>query len=240
VTIYLAEITSEDNTLERLQQKIGMDKVPAIMVNEIGGRVGLTRATANISEGLYTIDIEVKNSRGVRVINNVLDIRLSPPDNTYAIDYQAMTTSDLGVEDNFIDAGASFEVDIQREATTENKIIFRWVDKNGNAFNPAAGEIIKRGDRPTFTHWSPYYPEEVTNESIIYEFPLTGLDYPVLKQVNVAGSLWDGGITYYRIIGTATDIGRNLNPVSTIRYFMGGTYTVTYHLKNVVRKGANP
>lgn len=238
VPTYLAEITSEDNTLERLMEKIAIDKMPAIVVNEIGGRVGLTRATANIETGLYTIDVEVTNSRGTRVINDALDIQLVPA-TTHSVDYQAMTTSDFGIEDNFIDATQHFEIEVTREVSNENRIIFRWLDKNGDAFNPRAGEIIRRGDRPTFAHWSPYFEEEVTDDAISYEFPLTGLDYPVLRQVNVAGSAWADGITYYRIVGSATDIGRNLNPVSTLRYHLGGTYTVTYHLKNVVRQPAN-
>ncbi|GGH26603.1 DUF5007 domain-containing protein [Sphingobacterium alkalisoli] len=235
VPTYLAEITSEDNTLERLNQKIAIDQVPAIMVNEIGGRVGLTRATTNIETGIYTIDVEVTNNRGTKIINNALDIKLVPA-TTHTIDYQAMTTSDFGLEDNFIDAAQHFEIEVTREATDDNKIVFRWVDKNGDTFNPSAGEIIKRGDRPTFAHWSPYFEEEITDDAISYEFPLTGLDYPVLRQVNVAGSTWADGITYYRVVGSATDIGRNVNPVSTLRYHLGGTYHVTYHLKNVVRK----
>ncbi|TJZ62802.1 DUF5007 domain-containing protein [Sphingobacterium olei] len=235
VPTYIAEITSEDNTLERLMEKIAIDKMPAIMVNEIGGRVGLTRATTNIETGLYTIDVEVTNSRGTRVINNALDIQLIPA-TTHSINYQAMTTSDFGVEDNFVDATQYFEIEVKREATSENRIIFHWVDKNGNTFNPKAGEIIKRGDRPTFAHWSPYFEEEVTDDAISYEFPLTGLDYPVLKQINVAGGTWADGITYYRVVGSATDIGRNVNPVSTLKYYLGGTYNVTYHLKNVIRK----
>ncbi|WP_257666383.1 DUF5007 domain-containing protein [Parapedobacter tibetensis] len=235
VPVYLAEITNDDNTLEKVMEKIDVGKSPAIMINEIGGRVGLTRATTNIDTGLYTIDVEVTNSRGARVINEALDIRLRSAA-THSISYQAMTTSTFGIEDNFVGADQSLEIVVEREATTENKIIFKWVDKNGRPFNPQAGEIIKRGDRPTFSNWSPYFSEEVTDTSIEYQYPFTGLNYPLLKQINVANATWNDGITYYRVVGNATDIGRNLNPVSTITYFLSGTYTVTYRLKNVVRK----
>lgn len=234
VPTFLAEITNEDNTLESVLAKIDIAKVPGILVNEIGGRVGLTRATTSIDTGLYTIDIEVTNSRGTRTITDALDIRLRPAA-THAISYQAMTTSDFGVEDNFQDALSYFEIDVRREATAENKIILQWVDRNGDPFNPRTGEVVKRGDRPTFADWSPYYPEEVTDTAIVYEYPLTGLNYPLIRQIDLAGSSWADGITYYRVVGNATNIGRNINTVSTLSYFLSGTYTVTYRLNNVVR-----
>ncbi|SFB79152.1 protein of unknown function [Parapedobacter composti] len=234
IATFQGEITAEDNTLEKLMTKIAIAKVPAIMINETGGRVGLTRSTTNVNTGLYTIDVEVTNVRGTKVLNEALDIRLLPAV-SHNISYQAMTTSDFGIEDNFIDASQHLEIEVRREPTEENKIILQWVDRNGTPFNPKAGEIIKRGDRPTFSDWSPYFPEEVTDTGISYKFPNTGLNYPLIRQINLAGSAWNDGIVYYRVVGSATDINRNINPVSTINYHLNGTYTVIYHLKNVVR-----
>jgi hypothetical protein len=234
IPTYLAEITDEDVTLEQLQQKIAVAKVAPLEINTIGGRVGLSSATTYVDTGLYTIDIEVTNSRGTRVINEALDIRLRGAA-TDTILYQALTSSDLGSETNFV-TDNNYQIDITHDISSENKIVFKWVDKHGNAFNPKTGEVIKRGDRPTFANWSPYYEEQLTDTALVYPFPNTGLAYPILKSVTVNGANWVDGIVYYRVKGSTTDIGRNINTVGTFKFYLGGTYIVTYHLNSVVRK----
>lgn len=226
LSTYLSEITWRDTTLEQLYSKIGKAMYPPFMLNSIGGRIGFTQATTFVDTGLYTIDIEVSNIAGKRTYNEALDFRIIGTKSD-SIFYQACTSSDYGVEDNFI-TYPNFEIDIEHIPDGENKIIYMWLDKDGKPFNPAAGEVIRRGDRPTFKNWSPYYPEVVTDTALVYEYPdVSGLTYPIMNGTYVNGEYWSGDpISYYRVVGTANDLRRNLNPVSTIKFYLPGTYIV--------------
>jgi hypothetical protein len=129
-------------------------------------------------------------------------------------------------------------MDIKRDVSGPNKIVFKFLDKNGTPFSPANGEVAHRSGRPSFADWDPYYPEVATDSSFEYKYPSMVPEFPVFNTTVIAGgSSWSGGICYYQVLSKYTDIGLNVNPVSTpIFYATSGTYTVTYYLTNVVRK----
>jgi len=235
IATYLSEITWQDTTLEQLNAKIGRAKYPPMMLNPLGGRVGFTQATNFVDTGLYTIDVAVENVFGKRTLNNVLDFSIigAKKDSVF---YQACTSSDYGAEDNFLPY-SNFRIDIEHVPGGENKIVYMWLDRDGAAFNPKAGEVVKRGDRPTFRNWSPYYPEEVTDTALVYRYPdVSGLVYPIINGTYVGSTLWPGDpICYYRVVGTANSLGRNLNPVSTIRFYLPGTYIVRFRFQTLGR-----
>ncbi|WP_437922060.1 hypothetical protein [Sphingobacterium sp. LRF_L2] len=235
ISTYLGEVTWRDTTLEQLNAKIGKSMYPPLMVNTVGGRVGFTQATNFVNAGSYTIDIEVSNLVGKRTINNALDFDIIGA-KIDSIFYQACTSSDYGAEDNFT-SYSNYRVDVEYIPEGENKIVYMWLDKDGKAFSPKAGQVIKRGDRPTFKNWSPYYPEEVTDTALVYEFPdVSGLVYPIISGIYIGSTYWSGDpICYYRVVGTANSLGRNLNPVTTVKYYRKGTYIVRFRFLTLSR-----
>lgn len=60
------------------------------------------------------------------------------------------------------------------------RVILKIVDKAGRPFNPKAGEIVKRGDRPMFESHVKFNPVITTDTALICDFevapfPLTML-----------------------------------------------------------------
>ena len=235
ITTYLAEVTWRDTTLEQLQTKIGKAKYPPMMLNAIGGRVGFTQSTHFVSPGQYTIDVEVSNIAGKKKFKNILDFNVIAAKKEDIL-FKSCTSSDYGAESNFLPY-TDYEINVEYLPEGENKIVYQWEDKNGKPFNPKKGEIIKRGDRPTFKNWSPYYPEEVTDTALVYRYPdVSGLVYPIMNGTYIGTELWSGDpISYYRVVGTANSLGRNLNPVSTIKFYRSGTYIVRFKFLTLTR-----
>ncbi|MES2646177.1 MAG: hypothetical protein V4717_04830 [Bacteroidota bacterium] len=236
ITTFKGEITPTDTSLALINAKLEKRLVKPFNVNPVGGRIELSAASRYMPAGTYEMDVAVKNVRGNRTLTKVCDIVLKEPTTSYEFIYKAWTTSTV-VGEVFSAVPFSPDFRIKWNPTGENKIILKWVDKNGTPFNPKAGEVIKRGDRPTFANWDPYFPEEKTDTALVYRFPDTGLKFPLLNQISIAGgSVWNDGISYYRVTGAANDIGMNVNTVHTIKYLKNGTYEVTFHLSNVVHK----
>jgi len=71
----------------------------------------------------------------------------------------------------------------------------------------------------------------------VYRYPdVSGLVYPIINGTYVGSTLWPGDpICYYRVVGTANSLGRNLNPVSTIRFYLPGTYIVRFRFQTLGR-----
>jgi hypothetical protein len=235
VTAFSGSITYEDSTVALLEKKIIKSKKKPFYVNPVGGRLELTPATTFVEPGNYTIDLEVSNVRGTRILKDACEIQLGNNAAPYEIIYTAWSTSDdNGVFNNPPPPG-SFNVSVQRIPTGPNKIIFKFVDKNGVGFNPKNGEVSIRGDRPTFKHWDPYYPEEKTDTALVYQYPDVP-SFPVFPETRVQGAPWSGGICYYRIPSRFVMNNQHINPVFTIKYNLPGTYIVTAKLGDVVKK----
>lgn len=223
---YLSQVTREDSTLELLFKKIALKPTPALSVNEVGGRVGLSPATANLDTGMYTLDVQVSNLKGTRIIRNAIDIHLVPMVSYSFNGAPFASHSNLGTEDGFITAETG--VNVTRVPNGEDKIIIKFVDRTGKPFNPAAGEVVHRGDRGNLAKMNPYYPEEKTDTALVYRYPKK-FPFPFLSSTN-------GFLSYYRVPGRFVDLNRNAN-VAFEFYINGpGTYILTVNLPFVNRK----
>ncbi|MEI6949032.1 hypothetical protein V9K67_17740 [Paraflavisolibacter sp. H34] len=233
VTTFTGEVTWQDSTLALLQKKITTSKKKPFYVNPVGGRLELTPATTGVGAGNYTIDLEVSNVRGTRVLHDVCEIQLQSSGAPYELQYQAWSASD----DNgvFTTPPGAYSVSVDRVPSGPNKIILKFVDRNGSIFNPKGGEVINRGDRPTLKNWDPYFPEEATDTALVYPYPNVP-QFPIFQETMMGSAKWTGFICYYRIPARFTDINRHLNPVFTIKYNLPGTYIVTARMGDVVKK----
>lgn len=233
-SVYLGQVGANIMTLDQLTPLIGTAKSPAISVNETGGKVVLTPATENVPAGLYTLDLEVSNVSGSKLYNEILNINLIElkPDSIFS---KSATSSALASESDVRNlTNDDYSVTIDYIPGNENKIIFMWLDKNGKAFNPKEGEVLKRANLPSFADWSPFYPEQLTDSSIIYPYPyFKGLPYPVKTVARVANTDYTNLTSNYRVNGEYTSLGRHINTATTARFYKPGTHIIKFKLKNL-------
>jgi hypothetical protein len=218
IQVYLKEITADDNTVEKINAKLGKKMVKPFNVNPVGGRLEVSQASEFVDTGTYVIDIEVSNVAGTRVINNAATIRILPKKHFEFFGTPSFTNSDPPPlpDGNFLPSTGS--VTITRTAGP-NKIILKFVDKNGMPYNPKTGQVIIRGDRPHFAQMNPYFAEEKTDTALVFQYPVT--PFPLIR-----GS-FNNFINYYRIPHTANSLARNINATFEFRVYSTGTYLVT-------------
>lgn len=234
IRTFTGTVTYADSTLDLLNAKLNDSSVAPFSIAKVGGRLQFTPATVYVPAGDYNLDIRVSNVRGGREIDNACQMSIVPM-NPDQILYQAATTSDAS--GNF-SAGYFLPISITRDPNGPNKIIFKFLDKNGKAFDPAKGEVVGRTGRPNFRNWNPYYPEVKTDSTIEYQYPSGVPQIPIYSSTVISnGSSWTGGIIYYQVPLSYTVENVNVNPVSELVFYATtGTFTVTYFLNNVTHK----
>lgn len=226
---FTGEITPADSTEALVNKKIVMKPSVPLTIGEIGGRIALSQATENVPIGLYEIDVEVSNEKGTRILKNActIDLQIKKHFNTPGGPFY--TTSDIAAETDF-SASAPLPLTITYDKNGTNKIIFKFLDKNGTAFNPSQGEVTTRGDRGNFSQMNPYFPLIRTSNSMEWGFIVLPAGFPIKDGNNGTGN-------YYRIPGRFVVENRNVNPVFfDFKVFSAGTYTVTVQIPTITRK----
>lgn len=233
IPVYKGEIRSTDSTLELLSKKLGTGLYKPFNVNEVGGRLEVTPASMFVDTGTYDFDIEASNIKGKKVLNSIAKVRIKP-----AIPFQLIrqfaSTSTTGQEATFV-TQANFTVTIERVPAGPNKIIIKFVDKNGVPFNPKTGEVIPRatlagatGLRYEFRQFAPFYAEEKTDTALVYQYPEKTPTFPLFTLNNAY-------LSSYRIPAAFNDQNVNINPEFAVRLypadngvpFVKGTWIIT-------------
>jgi len=227
-----------DTTVALLNKKRELQKKFPMYFNEQSGQVTFNKASANLPLGKYVFDVEMKNGTGTKLFPALAKINVVDP---------------LG-EDLFVvtqAAGAAFHdvtqatIDMKAPRVTCKKIsnsgaraILKIVDKNGVTFNPKAGEIIKRGDRPIFENYAKFNPVLITDTAMICDFEVA--PFPLARYVTPATD-W-GYLMYYRIPsqfvtidGTAPGI-YSANPRFEFQLKLEGTYVIEVRLTDAIKK----
>lgn len=233
IPVYKGEIRSTDSTLELLSKKLGTALYKPFDVNEVGGRLEVTPASMFVDTGIYEFDIEVSNIKGTKLLKNIAKVRITP-----AVPFQLIrqfaSTSASGQEATFV-TQADFSVTVERVPAGSNKIIIKFVDKNGILFNPKAGEVIPRatlagatGLRYEFRQFAPFYAEEKTDTALVYQYPDKTPVFPLFTLNNAY-------LSSYRIPAAFNDMNVNINPEFAVRLypadegtpFVKGTWIIT-------------
>jgi hypothetical protein len=227
VYTFLDAVTAADTSLEMLNSKIVVAPVRPFEVNAVGGRLELSAATTALDTGSYTIDVEVTNVRGKKILKDACVIQLKPKIH-YEVRSTALTTSDPGAETNFLTVAEGLKTNIRHIPDGPNKIIIRFLDKDGRAFNPAAGDIVKRGDRPELASYDPYYKQERTDTALVLEYPKAP-QFPVFKLPGYEYA------SYYRVPYARNSSGRNVNITFSILLNDTGTWIYTFQVPNAAK-----
>ena len=238
IPIYKGEVTVADSTPELLATKLGTGMYAPFNVNSNGGRLELTPATAFVDTGTYDFDIEVSNIKGAKTITSVAKIVLTP-----AVPFQLIrqfANSSAPNQETVFTTQSNFSVTSERK-DGPNKIIIKFIDKNGVPFNPKTGEVLPRVSVPTglryqFKTFAPYYQEEKTDTALVYSYPEKTPTFPLYVLNNAY-------LSSYRIPATFNDLNMNINPEFAFRLFptdgvpfVSGTWIITNKINFATRK----
>jgi hypothetical protein len=238
IPIYKGEVTPQDSTPQLLSLKLGTAQYKPFNVNSLGGRLELTPATALLDTGSYTFDIEVSNMRGSVVVNNVATVRVTPSVPSQLI--RQFANSSLPNQELTFTNQATFSTTLERRAGP-NLIIIRFLDRNGVAFNPRAGEVLPRigttaAPRFVFKQFAPYFPEVVNDTAFVYQYPEKTPTFPLYMLNNAY-------LSSYRIPAAFTTLGQNINPEFAFRLFptdgvaaVSGTWVITNRMPFASKK----
>lgn len=223
-----------DTTVELLNQKREMRKMLPMRFNEISGQLSFNRGSANLPEGVYTFDLAASNVWGTKNYPAFAELHVKEPTTADLFELKYTAASGSNAAEQFTTLKAP-RVTAQKVSNDGARVILKYVDKNGRAFNPSLGQIIKRGDRPFFETYAKFNPVQYTDTAMICDFEVA--PFPLAKYVTPATD-W-GYLLYYRIPKQFVAIDgladQNANPVVEFQLKMEGTYVVTVQLTDILR-----
>lgn len=226
-------IGAGDSTLDLLNKKIIQVTAPAVSVSPMGGRIQVSPASKAIPMGTYTLDIKVSNSSGSVMLPGACKIVIGasiPPDTVYSGAY-AGTLDALG---NYSGGLASPSVNVQYFPSSSNKIVFKWVDKNGKVYNALANGIGVRKGRWNFRNFDPYYPQVLTDTSVEYQYPTVPNEFPAFPNNGSDGTTPRGNFgCFFKLPAGSNSTGGAMFTFSDVAFFSQGLYVVTISLSDV-------
>lgn len=221
-------VTYLDSTLELLNKKITTTAAVPISVNEMGGRIQLTPATAGIAAGNYKISVRATNMRGTRELMDACTIVVSGSGpafvdygGTYAGTFNAATGGFIG------DVSVT-NPQVAYNAGGTNKIVYKFYDMDGKLYNAKAGGITSRKLRWSMKEFDPYYPQVLTDTSVEYQFPDVPNQFPVFPNPGMNGIIPRGNYGVFPAVPAAAN--STGNPVFVFldnAFFQNGTYIIT-------------
>lgn len=228
-----------DVTVELLNKKRELVKRLPMYFNESSGQLTFNRASGNLPLGRYVFDVEMTNRSGTKLFPKLATINVVDPDSE---DLFAITDN---VANGFNDV-TGVATPMKNPIITCTKIsnngaraILKMVDKNGKVFNPKAGEIIARGDRPIFENYAKFNPVIKTDTAMICDFEVA--PFPLARYVTPTTD-W-GFLMYYRIPSTFVTIdgfpsspGFSVNPRWSWQLKLEGTYVIQVKFPDVTKK----
>ncbi|MGY4386375.1 hypothetical protein ACVWYN_003428 [Pedobacter sp. UYP24] len=231
-----------DTTVALLNTKRQQVKTLPMTFNEKSGQLSFNKGSANIPLGKYVFDVEMTNSTRVNLFKSIATVVVQDPlpDDLFVItDNVSNAFSD---QTGGVTAHKNPIITCTKIATTGARAILKMVDKNGRVFNPKAGEVIKRGDRPTFENYAKFNKVIVTDTAMICDFEIA--PFPLVKYVTPTTN-W-GFLMYYRIPSQFVTIDGaqftpakgtfSVNPRWSWQLKLEGTYVIQVKFTDVTHK----
>lgn len=161
-----------------IKNRIKVENFPVIRVEKTGGRVMVSSESFNVQPGTYVIDIKATNSAGTKIIKDALTIILEEGVD-YKLNYLESFFSDKDAPSGWIWRPVQSEVTVDPTAEG-NRLVLKWMDKNGNFFNPKKGEVVNGWTENWRHHFDENTPwgVELTDDSMIFGFPFPPFPAP--------------------------------------------------------------
>ena len=230
----------KDVTVDLLNKKRELVKRLPMYFNENSGQLTFNRASVNLPLGRYIFDVEMTNRTGTKLFPKLATINVVDPEK----DDLFVITDNVANAFNDISGAAT---PMKNPIITCTKIsnngaraILKMVDKNGKIFNPKAGEIIARGDRPIFENYAKFNPVIKTDTAMICDFEVA--PFPLTKYVTPTTD-W-GFLMYYRIPSQFVTVDNfpaslgtfSVNPRWSWQLKLEGTYIIQVKFPDVTKK----
>ena len=224
-----------DVTVELLNAKREKVVKAPMEFNNISGQIAFNRSSANLPLGEYEFDLEATNRWGTKLYPKFAQINVIDPsvDDVFEVTYQAANGS---TDAEVFTAMKAPVITCKKVGNDGARVILKITDKNGKPFNPKAGAVIKRGDRPTFETHAKFNPVVSTEDALICDYEVA--PFPLVKYITPTTD-W-GYLIYYRIPKAFINIdgmpNQNANPAFGFRVKMEGTYEVEVRLMDATVK----
>ncbi|MDF2189174.1 DUF5007 domain-containing protein [Paraflavitalea sp. CAU 1676] len=225
-----------DTTLALLNKKRETLKVKPLIFNEKSGQIVFNRGSTHLPLGDYQFDVEMNNVKGTKLFPSIAKLQVVDPLNEDFFTLYAAAAAAATPAEAFSDMKAP-RVTCKRVSGEGARVILKIVDKNGVTFNPKAGEIIKRGDRPIFETYAKFNPVIITDTAMICDFEVA--PFPMAKYITPATN-W-GYLIYYRIPAAFIQVDEktaktvSANPRFEFQLMMEGTYVVEVKLTDAIK-----
>lgn len=229
-----------DTTIELVNAKREKKMMYPYNLNNLSGQLVFNRASAHLPAGMYPFDLKATNINGTKIYPSAGYIHVVDPTEE---DMFTLVSTFANAFDDITAATTAMKtpkVTVTKVSSDGANVILKITDKNGKPFNPAKGEIIKRGDRPTFENYAKFHPVTFTDTAMICNYELA--PFPLQPYVDNTGYSW-GYLQYYRIPSSFVSIdgmpsanGYSANPVFSFSLSLEGTYIVEVKLTDAVHK----
>lgn len=219
-----------DTSIDLLNQKRKLVNSPVYGFDEHTGAFTFYGTSVNIPLGTYEFDISASNENGSKVFKNIATFTL--------VDTPAYHVGDGGAawfqdgSDANGDIGVP-QVTIERVANEGTLVNLKIVGSDGKPFNPAKGEIIRRGDRSDFQTYAQFHPLVYTDSTMTCNFETT--PFPLQQSIY-------GYLIYYRIPSQFVTFDAGYTPTTAHIYsanprfqfniYQEGTYNVTVKMQH--------
>ncbi len=224
-----------DTTVELLNKKRKKQSMPPLQLIEKSGQLMFNEGSINIPPGNYSFDVSVSNGSGQKTFKDIsviqiqdIPFKIESSGGTAWFQNNTTTSGDIGTP----------TITYKKISNDGYQVRLKITDKNNKPFNPKAGELIKRGDRPFFETYARFHPVQYTDTTMICDFELT--PFPMLEAPGY------GYLMYYRIPSDFVNIDPgvtptpaniySVNPRFAFRILQTGTYEVTIKVPKVTRK----
>lgn len=237
-------VLATDTTIALVNAKRKTIKMPISQLNERSGQFTFTQASNLAPKGKYSFDVRMENVAGSQVFKNAMNIDIQQV--LYSpgrMDINIMDVKNFG--GGYITSPTATVKRIDRTPTAQspNTISFKIVDKHGKPWNPKAGEIVPRGDRPSFPSFDRFAPQVNTDSTMTWAYPFA--PFPL----GTDASTYNAYDVFYRVLmprvaidGTVPATGApclpgkwNMNVTFGFRFIYFGDWEVTIHIDNATR-----
>lgn len=209
-----------DTTLNLINAKIREIEMPAFNINPVNGMIQYLETTRNFKDpgDVFNVDVKVKNSRGEKVYNDYVTLKLSPKSRPFEFFrattaillvnnsgetkftlYDFIPEEDLARRQNIYDRNGKELIDIYKlsdEPSVGVKVLIQYKDAEGKVFGSEDYQTYSTGTESYFD----YAINRVnTPEGAMIEFPIT--PWPVKNDLL---SYLKGGTMDYNVLDTAS------------------------------------
>lgn len=198
ITVFKAGMSfnvDTDTTIDLLNLKRETQHVTPMEFNNVSGRLTFNKGSVNLPLGIYVFDIEATNVHGTKFYPSLGRINVVDPTDDDMFQLEDRSNNAFADADGSVTPMKALKVIFTKVSAQGDRIFLKLTDKNGSPFNPSAGEIIKRGDRPTFENYTKFHPIMYNDTSMICDFEVP--PFPLAKYVTPTTD-W-GHLIYYRI-----------------------------------------